>query len=102
MKKKVLWIFLLQGTIFCSSVFCAVNPGVPRDSNNNNTEGYDGTRVEAQLVVQLKENAEAKAAERAAALAAKEARLAEKLAQKIAENKSGLERSPLRDSLELA
>ena len=59
MKKKVLWIFLLQGTIFCSSVFCAVNPGVPRDSNNNNTEGYDGTRVEAQLVVQLKENAEA-------------------------------------------
>ena len=59
MKKKVLWIFLLQGTIFCSSVFGAVNPGVPRDSNTNNTEGYDGTRVEAQLIVQLKEDAEA-------------------------------------------
>ena len=37
----------------------AVNPGVPRDSNTNNTEGYDGTRVEAQLIVPLKEGAEA-------------------------------------------
>ena len=52
--------------------------------------------------IKIKEKAEAKAAERAAALAAKEARIAEKLAQKIAESKSGLERSPLMDSLELA
>ena len=34
-------------------------PGVPRDSNNNNTGGYDATRVEARIVVPLKENAEA-------------------------------------------
>ncbi len=31
-------------------------PGVPRDSNFNNTGGYDSTRVEAQLVVPVKEN----------------------------------------------
>ena len=37
----------------------AAIPGVPRDSNNNNTGGYDATRVEARIVVPLKENAEA-------------------------------------------
>lgn len=54
--------------IFASAVtFCgaaclvmgAVNPGVPRDSNVGNTEGYDGTRVEAQLLVPVKDGAEA-------------------------------------------
>jgi len=42
-----------------AAVQAAVNPGVPRDSNTNNTEGYDGTRVEAQLIVPLKEGTEA-------------------------------------------
>ena len=36
----------------------AAPPGVPRDSNTNNTGGYDGTRVEAQLIVPLKEGAD--------------------------------------------
>lgn len=40
----------------CAILSAAVNPGVPRDSNTNNTEGYDGTRVEAQILVPLKEN----------------------------------------------
>ncbi len=31
----------------------AAVPGVPRDSNTGNTGGYDGTRVEAQLMVQV-------------------------------------------------
>ena len=31
-------------------------PGVPRDSNFNNTGGYDSTRVEAQLLVPVKED----------------------------------------------
>ena len=30
--------------------------GVPRDSNFNNTGGYDGTRIEAQLVVPVKDD----------------------------------------------
>jgi len=30
--------------------------GVPRDSNFNNTAGYDGTRIEAQLVVPVKDD----------------------------------------------
>ena len=36
----------------------AAPPGVPRDSNTSNTGGYDGTRVEAQLLVPLKEGAD--------------------------------------------
>ena len=32
-------------------------PGVPRDSNNGNTAGYDGTRVEAQLIVNVRDDA---------------------------------------------
>ena len=31
-------------------------PGVPRDSNFNNTGGYNATRVEAQLLVRVDEN----------------------------------------------
>ena len=31
----------------------AVVPGTPRDSNNGNTGGYDGTKVEAQLLVEI-------------------------------------------------
>ncbi len=36
----------------------AAIPGVPRDTNTNNTGGYDGTRVEAQLLVPVREGAE--------------------------------------------
>lgn len=49
-------------TATCCMTFmlpAAAIPGVPRDSNNNNTGGYDATRVEARIVVPLKENAEA-------------------------------------------
>ena len=31
-------------------------PGVPRDSNFNNTGGYDATRIEAQLLVDVKDS----------------------------------------------
>ena len=31
----------------------AIVPGTPRDSNNGNTGGYDGTKVEAQLLVEI-------------------------------------------------
>lgn len=34
----------------------AENPGVPRDSNFNNTGSYDSTRVEAQLLVPVRED----------------------------------------------
>lgn len=56
MQKKVL--FAVGALLTMQSFYAAVNPGVPRDSNTNNTEGYDGTRVEAQLIVPLKEGAE--------------------------------------------
>ena len=46
-------------SLSCSMLAAAALPGVPRDSNNNNTGGYDATRVEARIVVPLKENAEA-------------------------------------------
>jgi type II secretory pathway component GspD/PulD (secretin) len=35
-----------------------VAPGVPRDSNTGNTGGYDGTRVEAQLLVDVDKDTE--------------------------------------------
>ena len=37
-------------------LFAAPVPGVPRDSNIGNTGGYDGTRVETQLLVPISEN----------------------------------------------
>lgn len=42
--------FTLAATTFAAEV-----PGTPRDSNFNNTGGYDSTRVEAQLVVPVKQ-----------------------------------------------
>ena len=46
--------FLLIVILFISlSAFAVEVAGVPRDSNTGNTGGYDGTRVEAQLLVQV-------------------------------------------------
>ena len=49
--------YLFFGGIFFLSccVFSAEIPGVPRDSNFNNTGGYDATRVEARLMVNVAE-----------------------------------------------
>ena len=44
--------------LFFSPLSGAVVPGVPRDSNNGNTAGYDGTRVEAQLQLPLSTDTE--------------------------------------------
>ena len=37
----------------------AAIPGVPRDSNFNNTGNYDATRVEAQMLVEVDKNTDA-------------------------------------------
>ncbi|MBR2626377.1 MAG: hypothetical protein IKD23_08300 [Lentisphaeria bacterium] len=50
--------FVLSGIFFCATASAAVVPGIPRDSNTGNTGGYDGTRVEAQLLVQVDEKTE--------------------------------------------
>ena len=51
MRKKI-----LSAMLFSAAVLTAADiPVVPRDSNFNNTGGYDSTRVEAQLVVPVKE-----------------------------------------------
>ena len=36
----------------------AALPGIPRDSNTGNTGNYDSTRIEAQLVVPVRDGAE--------------------------------------------
>ena len=43
----------------CTLASAANIPGIPRDSNTGNTSSYDATRIEAKIVVPLKENAEA-------------------------------------------
>ncbi|MBE6356868.1 MAG: hypothetical protein E7058_07110 [Lentisphaerae bacterium] len=48
--KKTFVLILFSAILFLDA---AVVPGVPRDSNTGNTGGYDGTRVEAQLLVQV-------------------------------------------------
>ena len=55
MKKVIIAVFLVF------SVYLAAAPiqGVPRDSNTGNTGGYDGTKVEAQLLVEVDKNTEA-------------------------------------------
>lgn len=52
MKKYLylLWSFLT------STLSAADLPGIPRDSNFNNSSGYNSTRVNAQLLVDVKEN----------------------------------------------
>ena len=51
--KKILSVFLSAAAGILSS---AEIPGVPRDSNFNNTGGYDATRVEARLVVNVRDD----------------------------------------------
>ncbi len=51
--KKELFLPLFAAASVASAVSI---PGVPRDSNFNNTGGYDSTRVEAQLLVPVKED----------------------------------------------
>ena len=49
--KKILFLILFAFLFFpLAAVEVA---GIPRDSNTGNTGGYDGTRVEAQLLVQV-------------------------------------------------
>ncbi len=48
--KKFFILTVLYGALMLHG---AVVPGTPRDSNTGNTGGYDGTRVEAQLLVQV-------------------------------------------------
>ncbi|MBO7329225.1 MAG: hypothetical protein J6W00_10695 [Lentisphaeria bacterium] len=50
MKKNFLFILSVFSVFSLAAVEVA---GVPRDSNIGNTGGYDGTRVEAQLLVQV-------------------------------------------------
>ena len=46
-------------TIFLTASLAAADQsGVPRDSNFNNTTAYDSTRVEAQLLVNIKDDVE--------------------------------------------
>ena len=46
-------VFCLSAATFVVTLYAAAVQGVPRDSNIGNTGGYDGTRVEAQLLVQV-------------------------------------------------
>ena len=50
----LLFIFFLSVPLF--RLHASPVPGTPRDSNFNNTSGYGNTRIEAQLVVGVKEN----------------------------------------------
>ncbi len=45
--------FLIFFSFFVFPLAAVEVAGIPRDSNNGNTGGYDGTRVEAQLLVQV-------------------------------------------------
>ncbi|MDD3885656.1 MAG: hypothetical protein PHI35_02160 [Victivallaceae bacterium] len=54
MKKTSLFVSFTA--LLCSTASAVIVPGVPRDTNTNNTGGYDGTRVEAQLLVSVKDN----------------------------------------------
>ncbi len=57
MKSKVLCSFTaLMMMLAGSTAAAAALPGVPRDSNFGNTDGYDSTRIEARLVVPVKES----------------------------------------------
>ena len=47
--------FYLFGMLLCASAAAAEVAGTPRDSNIQNTAGYDGTRVEAQLLVNVQD-----------------------------------------------
>lgn len=51
--KQLTAIALSAGSLLCGAAEIA---GTPRDSNYQNTGGYDGTRVEAQLLVPVRED----------------------------------------------
>ena len=51
-------LFFTAAFLCFYAVYAAVVPGTPRDSNNGNTGGYDGTRVEAQLLLEVDKNTE--------------------------------------------
>ncbi len=60
LKKSIFKTILQAGTVFCGILLSGAEiPGIPRDSNTGNTGGYDSTRVDARIIVQLKENADA-------------------------------------------
>ena len=46
----------LLGVWLTADLWAAPVPGTPRDSNTNNTGGYDSTRVETQLIVTVKDD----------------------------------------------
>ena len=48
--------YTILGTLLAISVAAAAEiPGIPRDSNFGNTGGYDSTRIEARLVIPVKD-----------------------------------------------
>ena len=48
--------YTILGTLLAISVATAAEiPGIPRDSNFGNTGGYDSTRIEARLVIPVKD-----------------------------------------------
>lgn len=49
-------LILLGGTVLTQGADQALPPAVPRDSNFNNTGGYDSSRIEARLMVQVKDD----------------------------------------------
>ena len=55
MKKRYFLYLALAALPLCGADI----PGVPRDSNNNFTGGYDSTRVHAQLVLSVKDDTQA-------------------------------------------
>ncbi|MBO5763095.1 MAG: hypothetical protein J6R85_04405 [Lentisphaeria bacterium] len=54
---KYRFVFLVTAMLILTSSGAAL-PGIPRDSNTGNTGNYDSTRIEAQLVVPVREGAE--------------------------------------------
>ena len=52
--KKISILFFAAAALLCGHA--APVPGVPRDSNTGNTGGYDGTRIEANLIVPVTDN----------------------------------------------
>ena len=50
-----LFYYAAAAMLSCTVVSAAEVAGTPRDSNIQNTAGYDGTRVEAQLLVNVQD-----------------------------------------------
>ena len=60
LKNSIFKPLISAGIVFCGILLSGAEiPGIPRDSNTGNTGGYDSTRVDARIIVPLKENAEA-------------------------------------------